>query len=297
MSHWEKKNMKFSKLILASAIALSSSAFAMQAMDEDSLSSTTGQDGITVSITTPAGGIKAGIIVHDSDGFKAFNAAATPVLTTYGTAGSLLLGAGAGDTMFGVNTNGAPITLTIDSAYDSGTGAVLNVAVGIPTNTVISTGDIRVAKSDPTSATKFDAGTQSAKLLDSMDITLGATTVNMQLGNAPQGAMIIFNTSMTGGLSLSNFKLNDAVGGGSIGATSISLKDTGGSDLTVKAAISAKPAGLEVKLNQMGDATNGLSVAVTGFKLGSTAPAIGNIDIIGLNLNGTVISVAGHGAP
>ena len=40
----------FTKLALVSAVAISSNAMAMQAMDDAALSSTTGQDGISIGI-------------------------------------------------------------------------------------------------------------------------------------------------------------------------------------------------------------------------------------------------------
>lgn len=40
----------FTKLALVSAVAVSSNAMAMQAMDDAALSSTTGQDGISIGI-------------------------------------------------------------------------------------------------------------------------------------------------------------------------------------------------------------------------------------------------------
>ena len=41
---------KFTKLVLATSVAFSANAMAMQAMDDASLSETTGQDGISIGI-------------------------------------------------------------------------------------------------------------------------------------------------------------------------------------------------------------------------------------------------------
>ena len=41
---------KFTKLVLATSVAFSANAMAMQAMDDASLSETTGQDGLTIGI-------------------------------------------------------------------------------------------------------------------------------------------------------------------------------------------------------------------------------------------------------
>jgi hypothetical protein len=70
----------FTQLALVSAIAVSGNAMAMQALDDAQLASTTGQDGITLTIKPPvkpfaaltagAGGVIAidHIYVHDKDG-------------------------------------------------------------------------------------------------------------------------------------------------------------------------------------------------------------------------------------
>ena len=47
----------FTKLVLVSSVAISANAMAMQAMDDESLSATTGQDGINIGIKLDAAGI------------------------------------------------------------------------------------------------------------------------------------------------------------------------------------------------------------------------------------------------
>jgi len=278
----------FKKLALVTAIAaLPMSGFAMQALDDAAMSNVTGQDGLVVSINT--GTLSMGINIHDKDGF----------------AGHLDAGAIVIENMV-VNTQGGDITLTIDAGHDiAGAGpAILNVAVSIPTGTTISTGDLSVAKSNGIVAGGFTD--QSGVIMDSMDIVLGATTLNIQLGGEDQvvagvgggtvSQMIALNTSIAGGVVINNMALNDANSGGTIGATSITLVDTGGTDLTVVAGVNVTANGLEIGLGQIGDATNGVSVKIVDQYLGvnGTAPAIGDIEIVGLNLNGTTITVAGH---
>jgi hypothetical protein len=284
--HLENKNMKFQKLLLASAIgvAMSSSAFAMESMTDDSMSSVTGQDGLTVSIQTPAAGLSFQTNVYDSNGFGAGNL----------SPGVIVIGS---TTKSSINTGTSAITLTIDAGAPSLGGApTLNIAVGIPNNTVIHTGDIKVASTVTTAA--FSALTAtSATLLNDMTITLGATTLNIQLGAQPQGAMIAMNTTMTGGLNIANFALNDTVGGSSISVGNINLTDMSGANLTVVASVAAKPAGLVITTTTLGTAGtaagSGLDTQLTAVKLGG-APAIGNVEILGLNLNGSVITIAGH---
>lgn len=272
------------KLLLVSAIsAISSSAFAMQSMSDQALADTTGQDGLTVSIATPATGISMETRIHDSDGF-----------TGNTSAGAIILGGAAGTNgvLTSIKTPGvtAPIVAVIDAGHNGTNGPVLNIGVTIPTGTIIHTGTIAVADS---TGMGNAVTAETAPILNDTQITLGATSLNIQLGNAPQGAMIVANTSMTGGLSMANFALNDVAGGSSISATSILMKDNAGTgNLTVNASVSAKAAGLVVTATQLGSAT-GFDQQITALKLGG-APAIGNVEVIGLNLNGTTITVAGH---
>ena len=59
----------FTKLALVSAVAVSSNAMAMQAMDDAALSATTGQDGISLGIGISKVDI-AKVHVFDGDGLK-----------------------------------------------------------------------------------------------------------------------------------------------------------------------------------------------------------------------------------
>ncbi len=58
---------KFTKLVLATSVAFSANAMAMQAMDDASLSETTGQDGLTIGIGISKIAIEK-LFIHDNDG-------------------------------------------------------------------------------------------------------------------------------------------------------------------------------------------------------------------------------------
>lgn len=299
--------MSFKKLALVSAMfAATSGAFAMEAMDEEALSAATGQDGITVAITLPAAGITMTQIIHDLDGHVG-NA----------NSGAIVIGdpadptnavAGGPAPMSIVNTGA--ITLTIDA--DGGdatptaagqTGAYLNIGVAISGTTTIHTGDLSVADSGGNIATRGSgfgtvtaAGT--ATILKDMTITLGAVDMNIQLGAEPQGAMIKLNTAITGGLDIANMELSDAGGtqtGGSIFIANQHLEDAGaGTGLTVAADVDVTATGLRVALATFGSAT-GVDAQITGVRLGDAAAAtLGDIEIMGLNLSGTAITISGH---
>src|SRR5690554_5049918 len=197
-AHEENTMKGFKKLALVSAIAaLPMSGFAMQALDDETMSNVTGQDGLTVGITTPVAGMTMDIIIHDNDG-----------LTGAPDAGAIVI-----DQM--KLTTPGEIKLVID-ASDNSASPLLNIAVTIPTGTTITTGDLSVATSGGIGTTagadntdsKYDGrsvSNQTATILDSMDITLGSTTLDIQLGNVAQivggtTRMIDLTTTMNGGL-------------------------------------------------------------------------------------------------
>lgn len=285
--------MSFKKLALVTAMfAAASGAYAMEALDEEALAATTGQDGITVAITLPAAGITMNQIIHDKDGYAAGLDGGAIVIGSVGTS--------AATGMSIVNTGA--ITLNIDAASTpvAGTNPYLNVGVALSGTTTIHTGDIRVASSAASAAgggigSITQADNFSSVIMSDMTIVLGATSMNIQLGNEPQGAMIKLNTTMTGGLTINNLSLNDANSGGSISMTQQKLFDAGGADLTVAADINVTATGLQVALGQFGHATNGASIDMSGVKLGAAAAAsLGDIEIRGLNLNGTTMTISGH---
>ena len=144
----------------------------------------------------------------------------------------------------------------------------------------------------------MDATNRVNDVLNLGSITLGATTLNIQLANEPQGDMIALNTTITNGVSISNFALNDAggtVNGGGISVDSLSVVDSGGANLSVDAGINVSATGLVVRVDQLGDATNGADVRLAGVTLGdsATAPSLGDVELVGLNLNNTVVTISG----
>lgn len=272
--------MTFKKLALASAIAMVPAVgFSAESLDDSTLSGVTGQDGIEINISTtnPVGG---DIYVHDTDGI-------TAVSTTYSFDGAIVID--------GFSINGS-IDIEIDAGDSSQAGSdpVLQVNISIPTATLV-TGDISVANSQRDDAsTAWGINTQTGVILSSMTIVLAGVDMNVQLGNEPQGNMIALSSTITGGVSISNFALNDANSGGAIGASSILALDNGGTDLGLDVGIDATTAGLVIDVNQIGDATNGMDVRITDQYLGTTtAGIVGDVTVVGLNLNGSVITISG----
>ena len=306
------------KLALVSAVSMiSAGAFAMEAMDDESMAATTGQDGITVKIKPPTSnfdaltgtnyfggtGGNAGVIaidnvyIHDKGG-----------LTTGGvTSGAI--------TLTGLKMAGsAPIQLDIDA--DGGAGGLvptLNVKVALPTTFIVRTGNIGVAGSNRAvaAATTVRGITASnVVILDSIDLSLGGTVMNIQLANSPQGAMIKVDGTITNGLQISGLKLNDTDGlvanlataaglgngQGSVYIDKITVTDIGATNLTLATDIDISDSGL-VLMMRTGSAKT--DILMENVRLGATATAstnasIGDVEIVGMNMAGTQIAISGH---
>ncbi len=334
----------FTQVALVSAIAVSGSAFAMQPMTDSALGQTTGQDGISVKIKPPtknfdtlygttafaATGGNAGtvsidqIIIHDKDGLAPTG--------TKGTAGAIVLD------NFALGGNGLiALDIDADGGPSSPAAPVLNIKVGLPSTLVIHTGDISVAKSNREGVAVDELATRGVtskvKVLDSMDINVGGASMNIQLGNEPQGAMIKASGTITDGLTISKLRLIDAAGtpataatfnagppvtlatpwvmgdtGGQLYVGKLNVRDTGGSNLTLNANIDISANGLIVTMGgslksdiMMTDVRLGnVAAAGTGlpnqgnFVNPDTTKAIGDIELVGVDLVGTKIAVSGH---
>lgn len=306
--------MEFKKLALATAVAaLPATGFSMEALEDSALSGVTGQDGITIGLNT---NLAASLIVHDTDGIGTFTATTTTTTTTvsgavnvnynstsntsYGNAAALVMDD------FAIDTAGGEITLAIDAGDSAATGTapVLNVEVGIPTGTTITLGSVDVANSNRDNDADLDGnmdwGVDSGAsrvndVLNLGSVTLGATTMNIQLANEPQGDMIALNTTITGGINIANFAINDANSLGGINVTNVGIIGSGvaGGDLSVAAGVNVEADGLKVLVRDFGGAA-GADVRLEKVVLGdATAASLGDIELVGLQLQGTTVRIAG----
>lgn len=281
-------------LALVSAMAMSSSAFAMESLDDSALSQTTGQDGITIVLGTATTGIVAdAIVVHDKDGVGNGNFGVTT-----SSAGAIVLGqqgtAGAGSDF---SITGGDITVKVD-ADGNGTSPVLNVNIGLPAALTISTGDIYVANSGGIAAAAGAQYTNAAKVLNSVDVILNGATLNVQLGNAPQGAMIKLGGTINGGLQINNFSLfqpttTTPIAGTTIGTAGIHLgginiKTANSTNWALTGDINATDSGLAI--SNLGS----VDLRLTNVDLGTkgTANRVGDVAILGMALPNVTIS--GH---
>ncbi|MCE7533400.1 putative pilus system protein FilA [Acinetobacter nosocomialis] len=279
----------FTKLALVSSLAISANAMAMQSMDDAALSAATGQDGINIGIALGSGGISIDkLYLHDNDGL----ATSTGITGASGTAGSIAI---SGVTVTQKGT-GNLLDLAIDTNGASGSnGAFLNVAATVGAVDV-HVGSIGVGTSgtlNTTTAVRGITETAPTEIISGLDLSLGQISANVQLGSTPQGAMIKVNSSLQGGLTLSNFGINDAAGGGKIVLDKVMVRGSGNTtgDLDVNANISVVPTGLRIQNNS----AQGMNVYAQGVHLGAAGNAsIGDLEIQGLNVGTSTITISGH---
>lgn len=315
---------KFTQLTLVSAVAMSGHAMAMQSMDDEALSAATGQDGITLVI---AGDVHADVIVHDKDGYQTLAAggaagpAATPARADLGFATATAGNANASGAIvmkgFSIEDTSATRTgIRVHMDADGNAGApVLNVNIGLPDELTINTGDIYVAESARNSshAAAYDnmgAYANEVKILDNIEVVLGDASMNLQLGNSTQGAMIQLDGTITDGLVLSGISLYQPkgtaipYGTGSLQVASttgdasgdvlagihlggVQLKTTGSNDLIMDTSINAVNGGLLIQSNGAHD------INLRDVKLGVASNAsIGDVALTNVTLPTLVLT--GH---
>ncbi len=143
-----------------------------------------------------------------------------------------------------------------------------------------------------------DAATET-EIISGLDITVGDSELNIQLGAQPQGAMIVANGTITGGVTINSLNLIDTRGtvtdttdDGTIAIGGLRITSENSNDLAVDTAISVLPTA------EMG---GGLSISSTGKKdiyIGSlalgNANSIGSIEIQGLDMGNNQLIVSGH---
>lgn len=179
----------------------------MQALDDESLAGTTGQDGITVTISTKNDKIgRIGfdrISIQDGDGFGSTNV--NPASIGYFAATSDAGGVGFYSGVTGTTAIATPVTIRMDADSNAG-NPVLNTSVSFDSNlTRINLPAFAIALTADTADHAANPSDHSIIANSRRDLikvggagidikfktgsTLG---VNVQLGNEPQGHMIMF---------------------------------------------------------------------------------------------------------
>jgi hypothetical protein len=299
------------KLALISAMAMSGSAFALQTLGDEELSQATGQDGITITLGTATTGIIAdAVVIHDSNGVGNGNFGVTTssagaiVLGKYGVTGA------AGDDF---SITGGDIVVAID-ADGNANKPVLNVNITLPATLVVNTGEISVATSGGITAaanaqygggtgihTAKTAGTV-AKILSNIGVTLTGSTMNIQLGNAPQGAFIKLAGTMATGLQIDNLSIyqptttavlpNTTIGTAGIHIASLNIRSKDAAGYNMTADINANDNGLVI--SNLGS----VDLRLTDIDLGTSRAAavntnrIGDVAVLGMTLPN--ITIGGH---
>lgn len=299
------------KLAIVAAMSLSANVMAMEALEDEALSAATGQDGITLKVFSPGIEIEK-LFLHDNDGIG--SAGGYGIAANANTAGAII----ANDVKISkhdpATTLTTPLaTIKIDTDGGSGTdssGATLNANVKLAA-TDISIGSIGVGKSraapdltDSTASVRRGVEANEQVILSNIGLTLGATDLNVQLGNQPQGAMIVFDGTVTGGVVINGLTLNDndglngqavPYGGAAAGVAgtltlgTVKIVDANSANLTASARINIdQNLGLAVTLSNARH-----DVYVQGIELGNT-PSMGDMEIQGMYLGGTTLFVHGH---
>ena len=217
--------------------------------------------------------------------------------------------------------NLADIVIDTDAGAGGGNTAFLNVAAEV-SGLNIAIGEIGVSASNAVGTTVrrgADEANNYNAILSGLTLTTGQMNANVQLGAAPQGAMIMLNTTMQGGLEITNLGILDnstastaaSRPAGEIRIGSIKVADANGTDLTVNAKVNVYGAsattgnGFLQVITGSGASTPKTDVYVQSVKLGSAAAgSIGDIEVQGMQtyyspsagtyVPGAVITISGH---
>ena len=274
------------KTITIMMILASSQAYAMQKLEDEALSSATGQDGITITLDSD---IEMNRFMWiDNDGLQPIEGNNYNINTP--SKGVLSIG----NETNKLKISGGQTRIKIDS--DGGSGSpFLNLNVQLPDDLSIETGGIYVSGRD-----SDDALIAETQILDNMVINLGGLEMNIQLGNAPQSDMMRIYGVINNGIRVSNFGVMSSDGAENYYAFKtgeILIKDAGAgnSDLTFNGVgVSVVPSGLSVTPS----AGKQVDVAMQEFSLGGTTSSavssVGNVFISGLGLGGTTLTISGH---
>lgn len=287
---------------------------------------------VSGGVTRTNGIVIGAAVLHDKDGFAGSLGGGAIILGDAKQANT----ANATGTQLGVYGS-TPISVVIDAsngqatAGTGGTAPVLNIKVGLPTDLLIRTGDIWVDGSNragiatgAAAATVANAATggtsgNAVKILNSLDVALGGASLNIQLGKPNQtgvtGAvtpMITMSGTIANGLTISGLSLHDGnafnpaggqFGGGDLAISTITIKDTGATDLTLSAAIDVAAnlslAGFGAAAGGNGGlvvttAGNASDIMLQNITLGSSGSTLGDLQLINVQSAGTHIAIQGH---
>ncbi len=301
----------FSKIALVSAMAISANAMALESMDDEALSAATGQDGITLTVMTDGISIDK-LLIHDNDGLDStVTTQGGANLGGTGAAGDYTTGAAGAIVVNGVTVGVsgatgqaelATVTIDTDAGVD-GENPFLNI--NMKNNAIdIGVDSIAVGASNDVPAEGARRGVDAAtetEIISGLDITVGASELNIQLGAQPQGAMIVANGTIQDGITIHSLNLIDTRGtvidttdDGTIAISDLRITSAGSTDLAVDTAISVLPdthaSGGGLSISTAGEAKD---IYIDSIAFGN-ANSIGSIEIQGLDMGNTQLIVSGH---
>lgn len=281
-------NLK-TKIIILCLAMVSRPGFALQTLDDLSLSKATGQDGLTITLKDFSP--NAQIIWTDTNGINAtdgINPIDIGLITAVSETGSVVFGDGTTSGNFRISTG--TTTITVDA--DGGVGApFVNVAIDLPDDMTINTGNVYVAGKDSNNNL-----IHQTQIMKDMTIRLSGLNMNLQLGNSPQGGLVKVFGVINTGLHIENIALLDnAVQNIGIGISKMTIKDNGVSpNLTFNGlSIDVIPAGLKITPS----AGKVVDVLMQDFRVGdlsSSSSSLGSMALVGLQLDGNSLVIAGH---
>lgn len=279
----------FQKLALAAAIAsVPMVGVAMEPLNDDGLAGVTGQDGISIGIDLDA--LNLNVYVEDTDGLGDGTRDGAGVI---GITGLVL------------DTDNNDITIEIDAGSTAGAGAntgVLRMDIKAPKLAINEGGtfSIGVAGSDSTAGLR-DAETgweniDTAKsngfteIISLGNLVLTDLELGIELGPEADNFLAI-NTTAILDISLDEFTLTDADGGGKLFTDNILIENVELDGTTA----SITTDGLVLTMGAA--TTDGMRIAMMGQGFGvdeATSGVLGNVYVDGLDLGGTVVTVKGH---
>lgn len=284
----------FKQLALTTAIlAASGSALALEAMDDASLSSTTGQDGLTITIDqSDITGLD--ITWADRDGFgsaSSYSSGGSVLIRDVGVnidglaitvdAGSLGAGtAAAGQLRIGVTTTGVT-TVNLHDAANTNPGNGATIAVGGAGAGSVVDNAVDIIRFGDGAAFTISSGVSAVIKLGNRITTVGSEEHFMELDT---GA---FNVALTGGIVILD-AVNSAAAGADVG---IGIGNISVSNIVLSNDINVVEGGLQI--NTAGTSIG--EIALERIVLGNqtTQASIGDVYLSGLTAN-SVITITGR---
>lgn len=287
---------KTTKIVCAMLICLSANnSYALELMDNDAMSNSVAQDGITITLQNFNPNTRLNWI--DKDGLADQDLRDAYNLIEPASAGAVRFGDGTAAGNFRLQTSDH-IVIHLDS--DAGNNApFVNLNIKLPQKLTINTGDVYVSTYDKTDGSYAN----DQKIMRDMTVEIGdgsgqGINLNVQLGHAPQGNFLAAYGTIAGGIKVSNIGvvtgtdiMNNEFG---LGISQMSVHDTNSMNLTFNgASVGVTERGLILSPS----ADKKINVLMQDVKFGnldSSGQSIGDIALSNLAIGNNKIIIMGH---